>query len=678
MLDFMSVASRQRRLAPRSVMAAVAASMLLLAAMPWTPGVSLVGSATAQSAATEPRLKPAQRELLAARLADRLKVLKRDVDIGHQRVRKLVDNWNGEALEAIFDANATLQPLPDGSYDHFHAAIKDYVSYEDTFTGVVWNPWPEGRDPAYQKDYANCVLARANDFFRERQDYSRAIIDAIKKDQPPPKLADPQVDTSLSTAVRAALTSKWYPSGMPISFEIPDPDRSGLKPEEKAIFNLRRTCPIRPEDPGEREPRSVGKVALNVGWSGRCLQTDKENADGTAGPYHPTTASLMYDDGRTGLTAYCSGTLIAPNAVLTAAHCICDTRAKDGRGQLYPAAGICANGGYSRVGRWMSTLAPANQTVFLQHAGHFDIDRIVVHPQFRWTDLYPVSDLAIVFLKEPVRAIKPMQLNTLGRVRPNTSAAAVGYGAHNPIDATGKTADTTKVEESTGLKLQANTVTGFCSFIQRARNHICWQYKTTDRFGMQLGSTCRGDSGGPLYADSRGQTYLVGVTSGGGPSCQPSSSAFDIEVFAYRDWIKRQLLANPPPAGNGVSSGRGAPEEMRQVACHFCPMCDSLTGTINVPSKARYMRISVNCTPDDVTRPSELQLQVSATEDGEDNLCRKDGTSVLESSNGTTALTCVVDELKADQKRLERLHVKLNSGLLQQCQIVATAYEQRN
>ncbi len=197
---------------------------------------------------------------------------------------------------------------------------------------------------------------------------------------------------------------------------------------------------------------------------------------------------------------------------------------------------------------WLLDARPRNQKVFLQHAGLFDISHIVVHPQFRWTDDLPSSDLAIVFLEAPVPGIAPMPLNSLRRLPPNTPAAAVGYGAHNPIGATGAITDTATVLEETGLKLHAPTVTGPCSLRARSRNLICWSYRTADKVGMQLGSTCRGDSGGPLYADFGGQTYLVGITSAGGPSCQPDTPAYDTEVYAYLRWIQKELALNPPPS----------------------------------------------------------------------------------------------------------------------------------
>jgi V8-like Glu-specific endopeptidase len=336
-----------------------------------------------------------------------------------------------------------------------------------------------------------------------------------------------------------------------------------------------RKCPVEFDTGGESDT-AVSTLPLSVDWNAKCLQSDILQPDGKVKPYHPTTTALMYDDGRTGFTTYCSGTLIAPNAVLTAAHCICETAAKEPRGQFYRTAAACVAGGYSRLGRGVSTLDPRHQFVFLQHAGLFGISQIVVHPQFRWTSDLPSADLAILFLRTPVPGILPMTLNYVRKLPPNTKATAVGYGAHNPIGATGVITDTATVLEQAGLKLRADTVTGFCSPSARSRKLICWSYHA-GRSGMDLGSTCRGDSGGPLYAESGNQTYLVGVTSGGGPSCRPNTEAYDTEVYSYREWILKQLASNTPPlqrGGHCCTVSRQAGDHGDPLACHFCSLCD--------------------------------------------------------------------------------------------------------
>ena len=72
----------------------------------------------------------------------------------------------------------------------------------------------------------------------------------------------------------------------------------------------------------------------------------------------------------------------------------------------------------------------------------------------------------------------------------------------------------------------------------------------------------------------------------------------------------------------------------------------------------------MNCTPDEVDRRGELNLVVSGGDDG--NRCSTTGPI------GTVA-SCAFPVAPNQE-----LKVKLNTGLLQQCQIVATSFNRRD
>jgi Trypsin len=688
MLDFRSLPARNRfgRLAARTQRAPPGIVLLLavtagVAVTAGSPGGYFIDTAAAQSIKAD--LNSVQRRLLAARLKDRLKALQHDVGRGRHRIRADLANWTGgEArplMKDIFDSEKPVRSIPDVADNIYERMIKEYVAFKRQNQPKPWNPWPEIGTTPYpdqvkeitfndQQNYVKCVLKRVDHFFGMKWEYLNKLIAAIEQNGLHPEINDISGGgaTTLGKAVRAALTFKGgirqYLGDIPFS-----PAVAKRSADDSDLDPIRR-CPVE-LDLGDAGNTSVGSLPLSVDWNAKCLQSDALQPGGKVNPYHPTTAALMFDNGRsgTGLTTYCSGTLIAPHAVLTAAHCICETAAKDPGGQFYRTAAACRAGRYSRLGSSVSTLDPDHQTVFLQHAGHFQISHIVVHPQFRWTGDLPASDLAILFLERPVPGIAPMPLNSLRRLPPGTKAAAVGYGAHNPIGAEGAITDTATVLEQAGLKLQANTITAPCNLRARSRKLICWSYRA-ERVGVQLGSTCRGDSGGPLYAESGNQTYLVGVTSGGGPSCQPDTEAYDTEVYAYRDWILRQLVLNTPPHPRGgllpSLSGLAGSDGMTQLACHFCSLCDQLEATVPTPDKARRVQVSANCTPDEATRRNELTLEVS-TGDGR-KLCSTAGPK-------GTAVSCTFPVAGN-----EALTVKLNTGLLQQCQIVATAFDRRD
>lgn len=95
------------------------------------------------------------------------------------------------------------------------------------------------------------------------------------------------------------------------------------------------------------------------------------------------------------------------------------------------------------------------------------------------------------------------------------------------------------------------------------------------------------------------------------------------------------------------------------------------------------MHIAVNCTPDEITRRSDLELKVDGRYGAEKSgmvlkdLCpAKDATGKDRDGKDRagTALFCAFD-IRPGQ---EQVDIRLSSGLLQQCQILATAFDRAN
>ncbi len=110
---------------------------------------------------------------------------------------------------------------------------------------------------------------------------------------------------------------------------------------------------------------------------------------------------------------------------------------------------------------------------------------------------------------------------------------------------------------------------------------------------------------------------------------------------------------------------------MNQFACHFCSLCDQLEATIKTPDNARRVHISVNCTPDQASRRSELKLEVSEKLEKRMNPILI--ASITVRTEGAEGDGCVLQPIGVDPN--QDLDIKLNTGLLQQCQIVATSFD---
>ncbi|MFM9938763.1 MAG: S1 family peptidase [Hyphomicrobiaceae bacterium] len=562
----------------------------------------------------------------------------------------------GQAAFAVLRRDWEAVPATSPMPAIFSARHRPRTPYETVLRQHVIefnSPWPAAESFFHQQLYVECMLGRL----------------------------DQHYDNEIAFLEQA---NTWFANKPPGTLRIADAEARINSIRNQKLQLRDGQCPLQDPTLG-MQPKSVGTVPLSVDWGQSCLASDRTPGTGPVGAYQATTAALMYDDGNRIESPYCTGTLIAPNAVLTAAHCVCATGAKDEQGAFYRSASECATGGYRRRARTFSTLDPAHQSVFFQHAGRFKVRSIVLHPQYRWPEAsLPSADLAIFILDENVPGIAPAVINTLRRLPPRTPASIVGFGAHNPISDTGRVKSLDVVLETSGLKLQAETHTSQCSSFERARNLICWDYKS-ERSGVLQGNSCRGDSGGPLFAEHQGRSILVGVTSAGGESCIPGTRSFDTEIYPYAGWIARALAEYPPFLSRGFHMAEATPpinpEQLdatsgqqstgtRQMACTFCAFCPRYR-EIKIPDNVRWLRVSINCTPDDLQPRQTVGLSLGRYNRGEpEQPPPQECVGTKDKKDNTTAASCEVAVQGGEDWRIE-----LKTGTLQQCQIVATTFQ---
>ena len=233
----------------------------------------------------------------------------------------------------------------------------------------------------------------------------------------------------------------------------------------------------------------------------------------TADGAFPGVGALLYSFGGQTM-AGCTGTLIAPTVVLTAAHCL-DPEVTGG---LAPSGFTFDHDTVSHSPTPVYPVASA-----MKHA-QFDINSLP-------GGLGQVYDIGLVFLSTPVTDVAPVRMPTAEQATAlavDTELRIVGYGQTSDAD-----------PNSTGVMFDAATgIRELNSFEMRVSS------------GTPDPQNCHGDSGGPALADFDGELRVVGVVSRSYQSGQCDNGGVDTRVDAYLPWI----AANVPdglPCGSG-------------------------------------------------------------------------------------------------------------------------------